>query len=236
MRPRRGMKEQFLCHFTVAGGQSRMRSCCSPVQVEGCNLCIVPLKVREVEEVSGGLLVPGLSGRRGVGGGNGYRQGQPECRLCPKPAFALCPQCHQTCGQIQSPPVALGWVVRLQNPRQDTMHPLLPTQGLASPHGLGGPAWPSWTTFFPPLEVTTPSQAAAILPQASLGKARGMGPSRSSPFRVEGAEVRQHMKHFTVPPSMVFSGCSSSPNGAVQVGYGVVPISTHFMGLKRAWP
>lgn len=39
------MKEQFLCCFAVVGEQSWMQSLHSPVQVEGCNLCIVPLKV-----------------------------------------------------------------------------------------------------------------------------------------------------------------------------------------------
>jgi len=68
---RGGTKEQFLCRFAVTRGLSQMRSLRSPVQVEGCNLCVVPLKVREVEEVDGGLLVPGLPGRRREGGGNG---------------------------------------------------------------------------------------------------------------------------------------------------------------------
>lgn len=39
------MKEQFLWCFASMGEQGWMQSLCSPVQVEGCNLCIVPLKV-----------------------------------------------------------------------------------------------------------------------------------------------------------------------------------------------
>lgn len=66
------MKEQFLCRFAVVGKRIWMQSLHSPVQMEGCNLCIVPLKVREVEEVDGGLLVPGLPVRRRVGGGDSH--------------------------------------------------------------------------------------------------------------------------------------------------------------------
>ena len=83
------MKEQFLCRFAVMGGQSWMQSLRSPVQVEGCNLRVVPLKVREVEEVDGGLLVPGLPGRRGEGGGGSHGWGHPKHGLGSKPLLLV---------------------------------------------------------------------------------------------------------------------------------------------------
>lgn len=110
-------------------------------------------------------------------------------------------------------------------------------KGWGSPHGLEALGWSSWTTFFfPPLEVTTPSQAASSLQQAPPGKERATGPFCSPQFWDGGAEARQHMKHFPISPSMVPSGHSSLPNRTVWVSYRVLPGSTHFMGLKRACP
>lgn len=72
------MKEQFLCPFAIMGGQSWRQSLRSPVQVEGGDLRVVPLKVGEVEEIHRGLLGPGLPGRRWKGRGDaGLGQGSP---------------------------------------------------------------------------------------------------------------------------------------------------------------
>lgn len=130
---RGGMKEQFLCRFAVMGGQSWMQSLHSPVQVEGCNLRIVPLEVREVEEVDGCLLVPGLPGRRGEGRGNGHGWGHPECGLGSKPPLTLCPWCHWRHSQTQSLSVASCWVVRPHTPQPGPHTPPAPNARAGEP-------------------------------------------------------------------------------------------------------
>lgn len=108
-----------------------------------------------------------------------------------------------------------GWVA--PSPLSRCPHnPCLQLKGGEALHGLEAPGWSSWTTFFfPPLEVTTPSQAASSLQQVPPGKAREMGPFTSPQFWNGGVEARQQMKHFSISPSMVPSGHSSLPNRAV---------------------
>lgn len=225
------MKEHFLCRLAVTGGQSRTQTRRSPVQVEGCNLRIVPLKVREVEEVDGGLLVPGLPGRRGESGGHGHGRSHPECGLGSKPPLTLCPWYYWRHSQTQSSPVTPCWVVWSQIPQSGAHTPPAPNPRAGKPSWTG---WSSWTIFFfPPLEVTTPSQAALSLPQAPPGKARRRGPTCSPQFW--GGGLKRGSK-LNISPSGVSSSCTSPPNGIVWVGYEVVSGSTHFMGLKRACP
>lgn len=193
---RAGMKEHFLRRFTVTGGQSRTQTLRSPVQVEGCNLRVVPLKVREVEEVNGGLLVPGLPGRRGEGGGHGHGRSHPECGLGSKPPLTLCPWYYWRHSQTQSSPVAPCWVVWSQIPQPGAHTPPAPNPRAGKPSWTGGSSWTIF--FFPPLEVTTPSQAAPSLPQAPPGKARRRGPTCSPQFWGRGAEARQQTKRFSL--------------------------------------
>lgn len=65
----------------------------------------------------------------------------------------------------------------------------------------------------------------------------GKGTHRSPQFWGGGGlEAREQTQHFSISPSMVSCGRSSPPNRTMRVGCGVVPGSTHFMGLKRACP
>lgn len=76
-------------------------------------------------------------------GGDGHGWGHPKRGLGSKPPLTLCPWCHWRHNQTQSPPVAPCWVMWPQTPSQAATHPLLPTQGLGSLHGLNGPQGPS---------------------------------------------------------------------------------------------
>ena len=167
-------------------------------------------------------------------GGNHHEWGHSKHGISSKPPLPFCPLVTLETARpslLQSLPG--GWCGS-KPPIQAPMQPLPPAQEWVSLHGLQAPGWSSWTTFFlPPLEVTTPSQAASNLQRARPGKARERGPFCSPQFWDGGAEARQRVKHFSISPS---TSHSSLPNRTVWARYRVVPGSTHFMGLKRACP